>query len=100
MKKDDEPINLTPQETRQAQELKAKEWTELNREAIESSNRYVEEHGLPLEKVSWLYWHAGGDRRGGCYDSCHSRHSGHLLHPKKPPLTHLILAAYTSGRGC
>lgn len=30
---------------------KAKEWAEQNREAIESSNRYVEEHGLPLEKV-------------------------------------------------
>lgn len=25
-------------------------WKEENREAIESSNRWVEEHGLPLEK--------------------------------------------------
>lgn len=30
---------------------KAKEWAEQNREAIESSNEYVETHGLPLEKV-------------------------------------------------
>lgn len=51
MKKDDVPINLTPQETRQTLELKAKEWAELNREAIESSNAYVEKNGLPLEKV-------------------------------------------------
>lgn len=30
---------------------KATQWVEQNREAIESSNRFVEEHGLPLEKV-------------------------------------------------
>ena len=87
MKKDNDPINLTPRETRQVMELienppqrnerfqtlmvnyqahntdgsdssvpwlpsdKAKEWAEQNGEAIESSNAYVEEHGLPLEKV-------------------------------------------------
>lgn len=31
--------------------FKQPSWAALNREAIESSNRYVEEHGLPLEKV-------------------------------------------------
>lgn len=51
MKKDDEPSNLTPREIQQTHELKAKEWAELNREAIKSSNEYVETHGLPLEKV-------------------------------------------------
>lgn len=30
---------------------KAKAWIEQNREAIESSNEYVEKNGLPLEKV-------------------------------------------------
>lgn len=30
---------------------KAKEWIDQNREAIESSNEYVENNGLPLEKV-------------------------------------------------
>lgn len=30
---------------------KAEQWVEQNREAIESSNEYVEKHGLPLEKV-------------------------------------------------
>lgn len=30
---------------------KATQWIEQNRESIESSNRYVEEHGLPLEKA-------------------------------------------------
>jgi antitoxin CcdA len=31
-------------------EEKSRRWREENREAIESSNRYVEEHGLPLAK--------------------------------------------------
>jgi hypothetical protein len=31
--------------------FKQPSWAELNREAIKSSNRYVEVHGLPLEKV-------------------------------------------------
>ena len=30
---------------------KATQWIEQNREAIESSNEYVEKNGLPLEKV-------------------------------------------------
>lgn len=30
---------------------KATQWIDQNREAIESSNEYVEKHGLPLEKV-------------------------------------------------
>ncbi len=34
----------------QIAELRAKRWLEENREAIESSNAYVEEHGLPLAK--------------------------------------------------
>jgi antitoxin CcdA len=29
---------------------KSRRWKEENREALESSNRYVEEHGLPLAK--------------------------------------------------
>jgi len=29
----------------------AKRWLEENREAIEGWNRYVEEHGLPLEDL-------------------------------------------------
>jgi antitoxin CcdA len=29
---------------------KAKRWLEDNKEALESSNRYVEKHGLPLAK--------------------------------------------------
>ncbi|MBY0330690.1 MAG: type II toxin-antitoxin system CcdA family antitoxin [Acetobacteraceae bacterium] len=29
---------------------KARRWAEENREAIEAHNRYVEEHGLPLEE--------------------------------------------------
>lgn len=29
---------------------KERRWLEENAEAIESSNRYIEEHGLPLEK--------------------------------------------------
>lgn len=29
---------------------KAKRWLEENKEALESSNRYVEKHGLPLAK--------------------------------------------------
>ena len=29
---------------------KRRRWKEENREALESSNRYVEEHGLPLAK--------------------------------------------------
>lgn len=31
-------------------EARAAEWLEENREAIESSNAYVEKHGLPLAK--------------------------------------------------
>ena len=31
-------------------EERSRRWKEENREAIESSNRYVEEHGLPLSK--------------------------------------------------
>ena len=34
----------------QIAELRAKRWLEENREAIESSNAYVEVHGLPLAK--------------------------------------------------
>ena len=30
---------------------RATQWVEQNREAIESSNEYVEKHGLPLDKV-------------------------------------------------
>ncbi|MCG6859410.1 MAG: type II toxin-antitoxin system CcdA family antitoxin [Salaquimonas sp.] len=30
---------------------KERRWCEENRAAIEASNRYVEEHGLPLEKL-------------------------------------------------
>lgn len=84
MKKDNDPITLTPREVRQVLDLienppqrnarftelmdnyqaqnldgsdssipwspsdKAKEWAEQNREAIESSNAYVDAHGLPL----------------------------------------------------
>ena len=31
-------------------EARAARWLEENREALESSNRYVEKHGLPLAK--------------------------------------------------
>ncbi|MBT1157698.1 type II toxin-antitoxin system CcdA family antitoxin [Aminobacter anthyllidis] len=31
-------------------EEKSRQWLEENREAIESSNKYVERHGLPLAK--------------------------------------------------
>ncbi|WP_342214237.1 type II toxin-antitoxin system CcdA family antitoxin [Aminobacter anthyllidis] len=31
-------------------EEKSRQWLEENREAIESSNEYVERHGLPLAK--------------------------------------------------
>lgn len=31
-------------------EKRAERWLQENREAIESSNAYVEKHGLPLEK--------------------------------------------------
>jgi len=31
-------------------EVRAKRWLEENREAIESSNAYVEKHGLPLAR--------------------------------------------------
>lgn len=34
----------------QIAELRDKRWLEENREAIESSNAYVEAHGLPLAK--------------------------------------------------
>ncbi|MBV8632002.1 MAG: type II toxin-antitoxin system CcdA family antitoxin [Silvibacterium sp.] len=34
----------------QIKELEGRRWLEENREAIESSNRYVAEHGLPLAK--------------------------------------------------
>ena len=68
---DDEQLNLTPSETitltrRESMmnldlienppptekflEAQAR-WQKMNREAIESSNEYVEKHGLPLEKV-------------------------------------------------
>jgi antitoxin CcdA len=33
-----------------SKEERAKRWGEENREAIESWNRYVEEHELPLEE--------------------------------------------------
>ncbi|MBT2133509.1 type II toxin-antitoxin system CcdA family antitoxin [Croceibacterium sp. LX-88] len=31
-------------------EVRASQWTEANREALDSYNAYVEAHGLPLEK--------------------------------------------------
>jgi antitoxin CcdA len=34
--------------------LRAAEWKRENAAAIESSNRYVEEHGLPLERYRQL----------------------------------------------
>ena len=34
----------------QIAKCRSAKWLEENREAIESSNRYVEEHGLPLAK--------------------------------------------------
>lgn len=43
-------IENPPPPTEKFLEAQAR-WQELNREAIESSNRYVDEHGLPLEKV-------------------------------------------------
>ena len=35
---------------RQISEERGRRWLEENREAIEASNAYVAEHGLPLEK--------------------------------------------------
>lgn len=32
-------------------EVRAARWLEDNREALDSYNRYVEEHGLPLEEL-------------------------------------------------
>ncbi len=34
----------------QVRDLKAKQWLEENRAALESSNDYVEKHGLPLAR--------------------------------------------------
>ncbi|BCA65814.1 type II toxin-antitoxin system CcdA family antitoxin [Fluviibacter phosphoraccumulans] len=87
MKKDNDPIDLTPRETRQILDQienppqrndrfskltdnyqahnqdgsdssvpwspsdKATQWVKQNREAIESSNTYVDKHVLPFEKV-------------------------------------------------
>lgn len=36
--------------TELTREERAKRWREENREAMESYNRYVEAHGLPLEE--------------------------------------------------
>ena len=36
--------------TELAREECAKRWREENREAMESWNRYIEEHGLPLQE--------------------------------------------------
>ena len=49
MKKDNKQLNEIP--TPLSPEALAEQWADQNREAIESSNRYVEEHGLPLEKA-------------------------------------------------
>lgn len=35
---------------------RAKRWIEENREAIESSNRWVEVHGLPLDEYRRELW--------------------------------------------
>ena len=34
----------------QVAEMRSKQWLEENKEALESSNKYVEVHGLPLEQ--------------------------------------------------
>ena len=34
----------------QVAEMRCKQWLEENKEALESSNEYVEVHGLPLER--------------------------------------------------
>lgn len=39
-------------------EARAKRWLEENREALESSNRFVEENGLPLKNLRLLYYGA------------------------------------------
>lgn len=49
MKKENELLNEIPAPV--SPEVLGEQWADQNREAIESSNRYVEEHGLPLEKV-------------------------------------------------
>lgn len=49
MKKENELLNEIP--TPGSPEVLGEQWAEQNRESIESSNRYVEEHGLPLEKA-------------------------------------------------
>ena len=49
MKKENELMNEIPAPF--SPEALAEQWVHHNREAIESSNAYVEAHGLPLEKV-------------------------------------------------
>jgi len=35
---------------RSIREVRARQWREANREAVESSNAFVEAHGLPLDR--------------------------------------------------
>ena len=40
----------------QVKKLKEEEWLAANREALDSSNAYVEKHGLPLARYRNLLW--------------------------------------------
>lgn len=40
----------------QVKKLREAEWLEENREALDSSNAYVEKHGLPLARYRTLFW--------------------------------------------
>ena len=40
----------------QVKKLQEAEWLEENREALDSSNAYVEKHGLPLARYRNLLW--------------------------------------------